>query len=204
MVFSSVPSFKQCAASQPAQVHPVFAVPYKDHTGDALADPCAAGAVVTASYSDSCDRGEYQYTGGFAAPQLTADPNISMLGSGSGASAMGVGSPVGHSMALAMAATGRTNNGGQLHPNSGSVFYASSTYGASNALPYTYENLCVEADAMPSLSDEEGVALSWGECGTRFSDQNHLQRFKFGYDWMVRFIVFCFLLVSPRGKDWCE
>lgn len=192
MVFSSVQNFKQCVSYQTAQVHPIFAAPFKDHTGDALADPCASGAVVTESYSDSCDRGEYQYTGGFAAPQLAADPNITLPGGGSGARAMGAGSSEGHSIALTMAATGRTNNGGQLHPNSGSVFYARSTYGASNALPYMYENLCVEADATPSLSDEEGVALSWGECGTRFSDQNHLQRFKFGYDWMVRFAVLCF------------
>lgn len=163
-------------------MHPIFAVPYKDHSGDALADPCASGAVVTESYSDSCDRGEYMYTGGFAAPELAVDPNITLLSGGASASSSGSRGP-----ALTLAATGRTNSGGQLHPNSGSVHYGSKTYAANDAQPYMYSNLCVELDALPSLADETGVTLSWGECGTRFSSQNDLQRFKFGYDWLVRF-----------------
>lgn len=166
-------------------MHPVFAEPYKDHTGDASVDPCASGAVGTASYQYSCYNGNYDDTGGFAAPELSVDPNVTLLGGGAGAGVLGGSTSAASGIALTLAASGRTNAGGLLHPNSGSIHYAGSTYSADDALPYMYSNLCMEITRTPLLDDEEGVSLMWGECGTRFSNENDLQRFKFGYDWMV-------------------
>jgi len=166
-------------------VHPIFAEPYKDHTGDEAVDPCASGAVVTETYAGSCHNGEYEETGGFAAPELSADPNVTLLGGGAGAGVLGGSNGVANGIALTLAASGRTNAGGLLHPNSGSVYYSGTTYSADEALPYMYANLCVEVVETPSMDNEEGVSVELGECATRFSDENDLQRFKFGYDWTV-------------------
>jgi hypothetical protein len=103
---------------------------------------------------------------------------------GGGAGAAGGGGSGG--LALTLAAAGRTHGGGQLHPRSGSVYYGGATYAASKAEGYMYANLCVELAAAPAIDDVEGVSLAWGECGTRYSDENDLQRFKFGYDWTVQ------------------
>lgn len=137
--------------------------------------------MATESFTGSCYNGEFKSTGGFAAPQLSADPNVTLLGGGASAGAA-------NGIALTLASSGRTNAGGQLHPNSGSVYYSRTKYSADEAMPYMYSNLCVEVVESPSLDDEEGVSVEFGECGTRYSDENGLQRFKFGYDWTVSYL----------------
>ena len=122
--------------------------------------------MVTQTYPGSYYNGD----SGFEAPQLSVDPNITFMRESIG-------------ITLTLAASGRTNGGGQLHPNSGSVHYSGITYGANDAQPHMYANLCMELARTPSFDDEDGVPLSWGECGTRSSPEINLQRFKFGYDW---------------------
>jgi hypothetical protein len=85
---------------------PIYSAAYDDHSGNALIDPCARGTYKTMTYPGSCDKGVRETTGGFAAPQLAADPSIYALM---------------NFTATRVLATGRTENGGLLHPFSGKL-----------------------------------------------------------------------------------
>mmetsp|Transcript_37932 Transcript_37932/g.84769 ORF Transcript_37932/g.84769 Transcript_37932/m.84769 type:complete len:194 (-) Transcript_37932:497-1078(-) len=57
----------------PEPVMPQYDLSLEDHSGDALADPCASGVFRTSAFPDSCNAGSFE------APELAQDPDISQL-----------------------------------------------------------------------------------------------------------------------------
>lgn len=172
---------------------PVILPDYRlvDHiSGDELSEPCAAGVVETMAFPGSCDHGAYG--NGLEAPQLADEPSLRTLRvvNSTRYGAGGTGAFKGLSWPLKLEATGRTDNGGFLHPMSGSLQWrGGATIAAGGVSSSMYRAYCAAATTEPSVVEGVvvGAEMEIMEClaseDAKGPTGTNLQRFKFGYDW---------------------
>jgi cysteine-rich repeat protein len=162
---------------------PVYDEYYDDHGGDAETDPCASGTYVTMDYPGSCDKGGYDTTGGFLSVELDEDPDIKLLTTAN-SSGFNSFNRADVKLPTTIAAQGRTNEGGRIHPASGSLTWDDSIAEGS-VKDYQYQAYCLTLKSEPSIDSDTMLALD--ECeteeGALGDSGTNLQRFKFGYDW---------------------